>query len=190
MDWNHLIFLQLFRKRPSWELESRSRSNWHSGTGETSSGSMLRSSWSTTIAAIIKVNLSWNSLSLSSWRTLDVLQAAMVNDPLSWTWPGPMSIYILIWNILQSYSYIFTRPSYILQTWSHNYICPGLALSSGSRQGKGRLAKRLTPGTINNHKNKHKKQSINEHRHNLIKIKGNVLMIVAFVGRLREQVRS
>ena len=121
MDWNHLIFLQLFRKRPSWELESRSRSNWHSGTGETSSGSMLRSSWSTTIAAFIKVNLSWNSLSLSSWRTLDVLQAAMVNDPLSWTWPGPMSINILIYYN-RIHIYIFTRPIYIIYFESHPYL--------------------------------------------------------------------
>ena len=53
----------------------------------------------------------------------------------------------LYFNIIQSYSYIFTRPICILYTLNHIYICPGLALSSGSRQGKGRLARRLTPGT-------------------------------------------
>ena len=52
--------------------------------------------------------------------------------------------------------FIYLPDPFILYTLNHIYICPGLALSSGSRQGKGRLAKRLTPGTINNHKNKHK----------------------------------
>ena len=51
--------------------------------------------------------------------------------------------------------FMYLPDPFISYTLSHINIRPGLALSSGSRQGKGRLARRLTPGT------NQKKESMN-----------------------------
>ena len=144
MNWNYLIFLQLFRKRPSWELESRPRSNRHSGTGETSINNVM--------IKLINHNCriyNRSFLKHSLLQFLADLRRSAGGD-------GQRSPELdLTRSNIDLYSYmkyitivfIYLPDPFISYTLSHIHIRPGLALSSGSRQGKGRLARRLTPGT-------------------------------------------